>query len=143
MFRAAYLALVASLAAAHIGVTQQIATTVASAEAEGESFPHGSPPGQVADAFAGQFGGTTDRRCVASAGADRDPGGSLRSGEMIVRSRLTGAYGLKANREQKILWMPLHNPFTDHVTRIDILAARIGAERDTLRLTMARRRDGW
>lgn len=83
--------------ASRVVVVQQIPLTRASADAEGATFPSA-------------FRGTSERRCVSSVPDDSLPGGSLRSGDFIMRAGLTGRYGLRTGKEHKILWMPLHDP---------------------------------
>jgi hypothetical protein len=120
-----------------VGRTQQIARTVAAAESEGASFTHGAPPAAIAGVFGRPFGGTAERRCVVTPDNAHAVDGSLRSGEMIVRAGWSGTTGFEANKERKILWMPIHNPFTDHLTKLVIRASRIGSENDSLRLVIA------
>jgi hypothetical protein len=89
---------------------QSIPLTVAEAEGEGASFPHAAPPTVLQSLFVGSFGGTSTRTCAPSPPDESMPGGSLRSGDIIIRSRLTGQWGLHAGRAHKILWAPLHGP---------------------------------
>jgi len=126
---------------------QSIPLTVAEAEAEGATFPHASLPTVLQSLFVGPFGGTSARACTASQPDESLPGGSLRSGEIIVRSRLTGPWGLRAGRAHKILWAPLHGPsdtsttvsFADwrkeavHHAPLLIRAVRVGHPADSLR----------
>lgn len=146
---------VASLAmvllTAQVVHAQAIPLTVADAEAEGAAFPYGPQQRVVQYMFGGPFGGTSERRCTPSAPNDSIPGGSLRSGEVIIRSRLTGLWGPHAGHGHKILWMPLHGPadtsrtisFAEWRTKaIDhapllIRAVRVGHPADSLRQTVA------
>lgn len=125
---------VLSFAILHTGGAQQIATSVAAAESEGASFPHGARPAVVGEAFGRQFGGTAERRCVVPPGNIYAVGGSLRSGEMIVRS---GVLEFEANQARKVAWMPLHHPDV-YKTKLTIRAMRIGGDSalDSLRLTV-------
>lgn len=83
---------------------------------------------------------------------DSLPGGSLRSGDIIIRSTFTGRWGLHAGQGHKILWMPLHGPADtttlvsfaewrkkalDHAP-LDIRAVRLGYPSDTFRLNRPR-----
>lgn len=126
---------------------QSIPLTVAEAEAEGAAFAHGLPPTVLQSLFGGAFGGTSARTCTPSQPDESIPGGSLRSGDIIIRSRLTGRWGLHAGRGHKILWAPLHGPsdtsttmsFAEWRTKaIDhapllIRAVRVGHPADSLR----------
>ena len=126
---------------------QSIPSMVAAAEAEGASFPHGAPPTVLQSFFGGPFAGTSARICTPSQPDDSIPGGSLRSGDIIVRSRLTGQWGLHAGRAHKILWAPLHGPsdtsttmsFAEwrkeafHHAPLLIRAVRVGHPSDSLR----------
>jgi hypothetical protein len=90
-------------------------------------------PTAVSFAFGRTFGGTTERKCVAPPSSDDSiPGGSLRSGDVIIRGRFAGFWGLRANRDSKILWLPLHNPGEYRDTLL-IRAVRIGHAADSLR----------
>ena len=135
--------------ATHVSRAQSIPLTVAAAEAEGAAFPHGAPPTVVQYMFGGPFAGTSERRCTMSPPDDSIVGGSLRSGDIIIRSRLTGYWGLHAGRAHKILWMPLHGP-ADTSSRISfaewrkkavlhapllIRAVRVGHPADSMRQT--------
>jgi hypothetical protein len=116
-----------------VSVAQSIPATVGAAEPEGRSFPHGAWPPAVSSLFAQAFSGSAERQCVAPPSKDDSVrNGSLRSGEFIVRSRLVGPWGLRENRDHKILWMPLHNP-NDYRDTLVIRAARIGNAADSLR----------
>ena len=95
--------------AAQVSRAQRIPLTVAEAVAEGAAFPHAAVPLAVQPDFAGPFGGTSERVCAQQPN-EPIPGGSLRSGDIIIRSRLTGRWGLHAGQGHKILWMPLHGP---------------------------------
>lgn len=116
------------LIGARIMAAQSIPTTVAAAEAEGAAFPHGTTPDTVSSAFSTPVGGTTERRCVSAADY-RAPGG-LRSGEFIIR----GGLGMQANRGDKILWLPWHNPFEFRDTLV-VRAVRLESPSDTVRIT--------
>ena len=138
--------------AAHPCRAQSIPLTVVAAEAEGAAFPHAAHPDVLQPLFAGAFGGASERRCIPSPPDDSIPGGSLRSGDIIVRSRLSGRWGPHARRGHKILWMPLHGP-ADTSTRVSfaewrmkaaehpplrIRAVRVGHPADSLRQTVSR-----
>ena len=137
--------------AVQVSRAQSIPLTVASAQAEGVSFPHAAPPTVLQSLFSSPFGGTSERRCTPSQPDDSIPSGSLRSGDIIIRSRLTGRWGPHAARGHKILWMPLHGP-ADTSTKISfadwrkkasahapllIRAVRLGNPADSLRQTVA------
>jgi len=95
--------------AAQVSRAQRIPLSLAEAYAEGAAFPHAAVPLVVQPLFAGPFGGTSERMCTSQPN-EPIPGGSLRSGDIIIRSRLTGRWGLHAGQGHKILWMPLHGP---------------------------------
>jgi hypothetical protein len=129
---------------------QSIPLTIARAEAEGAAFPQAVPPTVLQSLFGGPFGGTSARTCTASQPDDSIPGGSLRSGDIIIRSRLTGRWGPHAGRGHKILWLPLHGPADttrmsfaewrkkaiDHAPLL-IRAVRVGYPADSLRQIIA------
>ena len=133
--------------AVQVGRAQSIPLTVAEAEAEGASLPHAAPPTVLQSLFGGAFGGTSERACTPSQPDESIPGGSLRSGDIILRSRLTGQWGLHAGRGHKILWAPLHGPsdtsttvsFAEwrkraiHHAPLLIRAVRVGHPADSLR----------
>jgi hypothetical protein len=121
------------LTVATVSAAQSVPATVEAAEAEGSSFPHGAWPAAVSSLFAQPFSGSAERKCVTPPSTDDSVrNGSLRSGDLIVRARLTGRWGLRANRAHKILWMPLHNP-VEHPETLVIRAARVGHPADSLR----------
>jgi hypothetical protein len=125
------------LGAARVTTAQSISTAVQAAEAEGANFPRIANPTTTASVFRGKFGGTVERKCVASPASDDSlPGGSLRSGDFIIRARLVGPWGLHANQGHKILWFPLHNPGEYRDTLL-IRAVRIDSAADSLRQSVA------
>ena len=90
-------------------IAQDIPTSVRAAEAEGASHAHAKAPSYTPSVFTYEFTGMTERKCATPpSGAT---GGSVRSGEIIIRSYWSGRGGPKTNRDTKILWRPLHNPF--------------------------------
>jgi hypothetical protein len=135
MHRTKSVVAVASLAI--LSASPRIPATVAAAEAEGASFPHGATPRIVDEVFSHAFSGTAARTCVAPP-RDSIAGGSLRSGEFIVRGRFSGYWGPKANRDGKYLWAPLHNPYVYPAPGgLLIRAARLGHPSDTVRVAEA------
>ena len=119
------------------GRAKHATATIAEAEAEGAAFGHGDPPSAPGSMFAGRpFGGTSARRCVPSVSDDSLPGGSLRSGEIIMRARFSGPWGLRAGKESKIVWFPLHGA-TERGDTLLVRATRIGYPSDTLRQAIA------
>jgi hypothetical protein len=137
--------------AVRVSDAQSIPLTVAAAQAEGAAFPHAAPPTESQSFFGRPFGGTSARMCTPSLPNDSLPGGSLRSGEIIIRSSLAGRWGPHAGRGHKILWMPLHGP-ADTSTRMSfaewrkkaighapllIRAVRLGLSSDSMRQTLA------
>lgn len=87
---------------------QDIPRTVAAAEAEGAAFRREAAPTLVPAMFGGiPYEGSNDRRCVTRAPNDSVPSGSLRSGELIVRTGFTGRWGLRADKPSKVVWFPL------------------------------------
>lgn len=138
MVRTGFTALMLLLTAAHVGAAQRMPPTTTAAEEMGASFAHYAAPRSLRPAFAAPYSGSADRRCVSPFRDHLMPGGSLRSGEFIVRGNvgLTGAYGLRANRPNKVLWIPLHDPrdYPDTGTLL-IRGIRIGSAADSLRLT--------
>ena len=139
MRRLSHLITAMLLGSTRMAAAQSIATTVQSAETEGASFPRIATPTTTAYVFKGKFGGTVERKCVAPPPSDDSlPGGSLRSGDFIIRARLVGRWGLHADSAHKVLWFPLHNPF-EYPDTLLIRAARIGDAADSLRQSVA----GW
>lgn len=118
-----------SLAGGGVVGAQVIPTTVAAAEAEGAVVPHASAPSVWPVYFTHNFGGTTERRCVETQGTDLTGSGSVRSGDFIVR----GWQLLTAGDTSKLLWAPVHDPGSAHVT-VRLRAARLDHPADTLRL---------
>ena len=116
---------------------QGIPLTVHAAEAEGASYSRATAPAYTPAAFTSAFTGTPARKCTALPSSN-ETNGPLRSGEMVVRARLTGPWGLKADRAHKIYWQPLHNPFEFRDTLL-IRAVRIDDPADSLRLSVP----GW
>lgn len=118
---------------------QDIPRTVAAAEAEGAAFRREAAPTLVPAMFGGiPYEGSNDRRCVTRAPNDSVPSGSLRSGELIVRTGFTGRWGLRADKPSKVVWFPLDAP-SGHVApgySLLIRAVHIGDPADTLRLTV-------
>lgn len=138
MLRTSCIAAVLCLTTAHVSAAQRIPTTIDAAEAEGAAVPRVSPA-STPRAFTAPFGGTADRKCVTSPVDSEPTGGSLRSGDFIIRGhleRVGASSGLQAKRDIKILWMPIHNPFSYPSTLI-IRGARMGDEADTLRTYVA------
>lgn len=134
MWKLSLMVIIGGALAARNAGAQAIALTIAQAELEGASVAASdAPPGNISSYFTQRpWGGTSERRCVASAPQDSLPGGSLRSGEFIARSGWTGRWGLQAGKRHKVLWMPLHSNSQDRDT-IELRAARLGAPTDTLR----------
>lgn len=125
--------LVLPLLAGRTASSQPIPRTVAAAEAEGASYATFAAPKSAASVFAAPFGGTTERRCVAPPADGLVPGGSLRSGEIIVRGPLVIGTGQREGRGHKLYWMPLHNP-ADYPDTLLLRAVRLQHPGDTLRL---------
>ena len=124
---------IAMLVLAQPVIAQNIPTSVQVAEAEGASHPHAKAPSYTPSVFTDEFAGTTERKCATPpSGAS---GGSVRSGEIIIRSFWSGRGGPKANRDTKILWRPLHNPFEYPATLL-IRAVRLNDPADSLRLSV-------
>ena len=128
------------LAIAVIALSQQVSAqsiplSVAAAEAEGAAYPHGSAAVYTPTAFTSAFTGSTERRCTVQPSSAEANSGSVRSGEIIARTRLTGPWGLKANRGHKILWIPLHNPFEFRDTLL-IRAVGIDSPADSFRISI-------
>lgn len=124
---------IAILVLAESVVAQDIPTSVQGAEAEGKSHPHARPPAYTPSAFTDEFSGTTARKCATPPG--RAAGGSVRSGEIIIRSYWSGPWGPKVDRDTKILWRPLHNPF-EYPDTLLIRAVRLNDPGDSLRLSV-------
>lgn len=115
-------------------VARKIPATVAAAEAEGAKYPRGPMPKTVLWAFDRPFGGTAERRCVAVApDVSLAPGGSLRSGDFIIRSGLLSWVWPHANGEYKVLWLPLHTPRDIRETLL-LRATRVGQSADSIRI---------
>jgi len=120
------------LAVATASGAQSIAATVDAAEAEAKTFPRGELPGVASPLLSQPFGGSAERKCISPSRDGPIRNGSLRSGEFIIRTTFGGPWGLRQNRDHKILWMPLHNPYEYRDTLV-IRAARIGDAADSLR----------
>ena len=120
---------------ASLSRAQRIPATIPQAEAEGAVFLHDAPPTSLQPAFAKPlFGGSSaERKCVASLSDVPPPLGSWRSGEFIIRTQLTGPWGLRAGKKSKVLWMPLHDPGRRRDSVV-IRAARLEHPSDSLRL---------
>jgi len=113
---------------------QSIPASVQAAEAEGASYARANAPAYTPTAFTSAFTGTTERKCTVQASTDAT-NGPLRSGEIVLRARLVGEWGLKANRDHKIYWQPLHNPFEFRDTLL-IRGVRIGSPADSIRVSI-------
>jgi len=133
MVRLRGLAVGALFLAASAGA-QSIPSSVQAAEAEGASHPRASAPMYTPTAFTSAFTGAVERKCAVQATADTS-NGPLRSGEIVLRARLVGRWGLKANRDQKMYWQPLHNPFEFRDTLL-IRAVRIDDPADSMRVSI-------
>jgi hypothetical protein len=80
--------------------------------------------------FTEGFSGTAERKCATPPFGIN---GSVRSGEIIIRSYgWSGRWGPKANRDTKILWRPVHNPF-EYPDTLIIRAVRLDNPADSLR----------
>jgi hypothetical protein len=111
--------------------------TIAGAEIEGSAFAHATGALQ-SSLQARPAGGTKERRCVAPPLLDDSlPGGALRSGDMVVRTRFTGPWGIRAGKGQKLLWLPLHVPDDGHAALL-VRAVRLDHPIDSLRESVAR-----
>lgn len=136
MFRLSQCA-IAILVMSRSVTAQTMPTSVQAAEADGASYSRANAPVYTPTAFTSAFTGTAERKCTVQSNSDATSG-QLRSGEMILRSRLVGPWGLKADRDHKIYWQPLHNPFEFRDTLL-IRAVRIDSPTDSLRLSIS----GW
>lgn len=124
---------IAMLALAQSVIAQDIPTSVQAAQAEGASYAHAKAPSYTPSVFTDEFTGTAERKCATPPiGA---AGGSVRSGEIIIRSDWSVRWGPKANRDTKILWRPLHNPF-EYPDTLLIRAVRLNSPSDSLRLSV-------
>ena len=115
---------------------QSIPLSVQAAEAEGAAHPHAAAPAYTPIAFTNAFTGSAERKCTVLEPSTEVNSSPVRSGEMIVRARLTGPFGLEAGREHKIYWQPLHNPFEFPDTLV-IRAVRIDSPTDLLRVSVS------
>jgi hypothetical protein len=117
-------------------VARRIPATIAAAEAEGAKYPRGPTPKTVLWAFDRPFGGTSERKCVTVApDVSSAPGGSLRSGDFIMRSGLLSSVWPHATGEYKVLWLPLHTPPDIRATLL-LRAARVGQPADSIRIEL-------
>jgi hypothetical protein len=94
-------------------VQQGIPATVQAAEKEGAAFPHEAASAELLAAFAANavgVEGTAERKCVE---IPRISPAWRRSGEIIVGGQI-GA--LKASKQGKVPWHPLHNPVSHNAT---------------------------
>lgn len=135
MHRALVLVALLSVMTARRGAAQRIPLTLAEANSEGAAAAHGDVPARTARAFRQGFDGTSNRTCVNPTSSNDAGTGSLRSGDIIIRARLSGDWRPRANRDYKILWFPLHNPF-EYPDTLLIRAVRLGDASDTLRLSV-------
>jgi hypothetical protein len=109
---------------------QNIPTSVQAAQAEGASYRSAKAPSYTPSVFTEGFSGTAERKCATPPARDS---GSVRSGEIIIRSNgWSGTWGPRANRNTKILWRPLHNPF-EYPDTLLIRAVRLDNPADSLR----------
>jgi len=113
---------------------QAIPTTPQAAEQEGAAFPRQAPPAQLHVFFSREFAGTAERKCVTA--SPPVAGGSLRSGEFIIRSSLLTPTTQRPPNGYKVLWVPEHNPYEFHSTLL-IRARRLAASSDSLRQEVA------
>ena len=132
MFRLSSLLTTLVFGVAEASVAQNSPATIAAAESEGASYPRAPMPGTVSWAFNKPFGGTSERRCVAVPPDAPTPGGSLRSGDFIIRSGLLSSVWPQANGNYKVLWLPLHTPPDIRATLL-LRATRIGQPADSIR----------
>ena len=125
----AFLAAVLMAIAKPVGA-QAIATTPQAAEQEGAAFPRRAAPAKPSVFFSREFSGTAERKCVTA--TPPVAGGSLRSGEFIIRSSLLSPATQRPPFGYKILWVPAHNPFELRDTLL-IRGARLASPSDSLR----------
>jgi hypothetical protein len=123
------------LVASRIMHAQAVPATIAEAESEGAGYLRAGVGLPTQPFFATQFDGTSDRRCVTST-SENPRGGSLRSGEIIVRGRLVGPNGLRAGRAHKILWLPLHGTSALRSTPLVLRARSLSHPSDSVRLSV-------
>jgi hypothetical protein len=114
--------------------SQAIPHTVDAAEAEGASYATYAAPAVTASVFDLPFVGTLERRCVAPPADGSALGGSLRSGEIIVRGHLLAPTQSRGGSGHKLLWMPLHNP-SDYPDTLLLRGIDLQSAKDTLRVT--------
>jgi hypothetical protein len=125
---------IAILLVAQFVSAQSIPTSVQAAEAEGAAYVRSTAPAYTPTAFTSPFTGSVERKCTVQPSTDAT-NGALRSGEIVMRTRVIGPWGLKADRPHKILWLPLHNPYEFRDTLL-IRAVRIDNPADTFRLSV-------
>ena len=135
MLRSMFLFPAFLLGSAHTSAAQSIPTTIAAAEAEGAHYPRAATPSTVSWAFRSEFGGTAERRCVEVVPGGQTPGGSLRSGDFILRSGLLWSVQPQAGGKYKVLWLSLHTPAKSGDTLV-VRGARIGHPADSIRLEL-------
>ena len=136
MFRSGLFVTTLVVGSAHASVAQKIPATVAAAEVEGASYTRGTTPPTVSWAFRDPSGGTAERKCVAVVPDYSTPGGSLRSGEFIMRSGLVSQLRPLAGRQYKVLWLPLHSARDIRQTML-LRGTRIGHPADSIRIRVA------
>jgi hypothetical protein len=133
--RSAILQVVMLASLANVVAAQVMPVTIAEAEAEGSRFAHADSAASSQSLFTGApFGGTADRRCVHTLRGQSIPGGSLRSGDFIVRGGFSGSFGLQAGTDHKVLWIPFHGAAL-HGTPLVVRAVRIGHPEDSVRFS--------
>jgi hypothetical protein len=118
-----------------------IRVTVADAEAEGATYPHGAAPEHPPTGFASRPPGATDRRCTN--GPATDVGFQpmqIRSGEFIIGGQVGAGFPASAGRQSKIWWAPYHNPET-YGTTLLVRGAHLGVPGDTFRFEQPH--DAW
>jgi hypothetical protein len=107
--------------------------TIADAEAEGATFPHGPPREHTSTIFARQSPGTVERKCVNGASTDMPwQPMQIRSGDFVIGGQVGAGVPLNVGRQSKVWWVPYHDPF-EFPSKLLVRGARLGAPGDTIR----------
>jgi hypothetical protein len=124
--------------------------TVADAEAEGATFPHGS----TRERGPTVWGGRTPARRTCTLGPttvlmskpsedrlddlaiDSQRRWEIRSGDFIIGGQIGGDRPPRVGWQSKIWWAPYHNP-EEYKTKLVVRGARLGVRGDTIRYEQA------
>jgi hypothetical protein len=111
--------------------TLPVRQTIADAEAEGATYPHGPSREHDPTSFGGR--GPAARTCThgPTTLSTSNPW-QIRSGDFVIGGQIGGARPPGVRVPSKIWWSPYHNP-AEYGTTLVVRGARLGARGDTLR----------